>query len=472
MLRFRWLLVISLVCGLLTTIATAWGLSWFEVTTYSSRSVFVTADEPPFYGLRMWPGVTCTKIEMSVKSGIQHQVPVRKPPYWSAAADCPVAAPSQGLPDQRWEYAAGFPFRSLMMHQIARWRPQPLYPERPRLSVESTHSGFVLEKVGPKSAGPRFDRYLPYQPIWRGLIANTLVYSVLFLIPLASFVLSRRVRRIRTGRCVQCRYNLRSNTSARCPECGTLIPTERRQRVGRVISRAMGGLFAIEFGVFVTVITTVTLVFQTRWTAEPRTYWIEELPARWQLQRFDGLGATVVRWQPDHDGMQYHKVRDRLEQHNTTTERQDEFLRRIRPSIVADQERAGSVDPSARPTWVESPPVPFDQRDDVYSTENGAYGWPWRSFRYEWLSHGSSVTDGLHGGIWIANWDNPRSGPPDPVIPAIPIWRGLIANTIVYAIAWIALVFFVRSTWRGVKSMRRRALTRRGTPVRFPRTSP
>ncbi len=62
----------------------------------------------------------------------------------------------------------------------------------------------------------------PYLPIWWGLIADTLVYSV--AAGLLGFVLMhRRLHKVITarashGRCVQCRYFLDRATT--CPECG------------------------------------------------------------------------------------------------------------------------------------------------------------------------------------------------------------------------------------------------------------
>ena len=70
-------------------------------------------------------------------------------------------------------------------------------------------------------------RALPYLPIYRGLIINTIFYTLLWL-PLLFFAsratraLKHRARSAR-GLCPNCKYDLRGIKSPNCPECGMSI---------------------------------------------------------------------------------------------------------------------------------------------------------------------------------------------------------------------------------------------------------
>jgi hypothetical protein len=65
-------------------------------------------------------------------------------------------------------------------------------------------------------------RALPFQPIWAGLLIDSLFWSMcLFgVCKLASLALS--VRRRGAGRCISCGYDLRGISTGKCPECGTV----------------------------------------------------------------------------------------------------------------------------------------------------------------------------------------------------------------------------------------------------------
>lgn len=61
---------------------------------------------------------------------------------------------------------------------------------------------------------------LPYLPIPRGLIVNTIFWAGAWWIALFGFTAFKRRRRLRRGRCAHCAYDLRGITSSTCPECG------------------------------------------------------------------------------------------------------------------------------------------------------------------------------------------------------------------------------------------------------------
>lgn len=94
-----------------------------------------------------------------------------------------------------------------------------------------THDYVHLNPVGPRSGGiirtmwsdPWADPYrppLPYLPLWRGVILNTLFYAAIWWLLLALPRLIRRTLRARRGLCPRCAYDMRGLTNAHCPECG------------------------------------------------------------------------------------------------------------------------------------------------------------------------------------------------------------------------------------------------------------
>jgi hypothetical protein len=81
--------------------------------------------------------------------------------------------------------------------------------------------GFDLERVQFLPSRQRYpSRALPYTPIWSGLLVNTLLYAMMWLLLFAAFIESRRVWRRRRSRCLECGYLLVGHRHERCPECG------------------------------------------------------------------------------------------------------------------------------------------------------------------------------------------------------------------------------------------------------------
>jgi hypothetical protein len=60
--------------------------------------------------------------------------------------------------------------------------------------------------------------FVPYKPIWSGLLVNTLCFAMVTWLTLRAASAVRSRRRRRRGVCEQCRYPLRG--TSRCPECG------------------------------------------------------------------------------------------------------------------------------------------------------------------------------------------------------------------------------------------------------------
>ncbi len=69
-----------------------------------------------------------------------------------------------------------------------------------------------------RGAFRRHSPTLPYSPISRGLLLNTLFYAALWAVPLVLIPWFVRRRRARLGLCIACKYELAG--LAICPECG------------------------------------------------------------------------------------------------------------------------------------------------------------------------------------------------------------------------------------------------------------
>lgn len=78
--------------------------------------------------------------------------------------------------------------------------------------------GFVASKAAP--APGSLPRVIPLTVHWPGVIVNTLVYASVLLVPVNLVPWIRVHHRRSAGRCVACGYDLRSNVSGVCPECG------------------------------------------------------------------------------------------------------------------------------------------------------------------------------------------------------------------------------------------------------------
>ena len=87
------------------------------------------------------------------------------------------------------------------------------------LGTHETSAGLVgVPLLNPDGNWPRTK--LPYLPLYRGLILNTLFYAAIWWILLAIPRLIRRALRFRRGLCPRCAYDLRGTPNSPCPECG------------------------------------------------------------------------------------------------------------------------------------------------------------------------------------------------------------------------------------------------------------
>ena len=125
------------------------------------------------------------------------------------------------------------------------------------------------------------------------------------------------------------------------------------------------------------------------------------------------------------------------------------------------------------PRWsMANEPIPTKDDDWLFGVER-AYGWPMRCLRVSWRLRAKGTADpgeAMHGGILIEEVDWGRtqftgSITPDPsriaigdhrALPLIPIWGGLAANTLVFAVPWLVLAIVLALPGAFVRWRRRR----------------
>jgi hypothetical protein len=71
-------------------------------------------------------------------------------------------------------------------------------------------------------------RYLPYGPLWLGLIVNTLLYATVLIVIMWMWYVMRSRLRLRRGLCPTCKYPI--GVSEVCTECGVELAESTIQR--------------------------------------------------------------------------------------------------------------------------------------------------------------------------------------------------------------------------------------------------
>lgn len=211
-----------LALGALATLFVAWGSATFaEFPNRHERIRFEPLSDREMWSLslsRTVGGWRYTSVVMPRALRYEAEPPGPEPPGWAAL---PEPDPTNSVFNPFFEIAEGRGWpRPAFMYRFSNTEGTSKHPAGP------VRGGFELQ---PNSTGAWYDPWvLPYRPIWSGLLIDTAVFTVLwmlvFLVPIA---LVRRRRR-RRGACVACGYDLAGTTGDRCPECGATIDPDIR----------------------------------------------------------------------------------------------------------------------------------------------------------------------------------------------------------------------------------------------------
>ena len=142
-------------------------------------------------------------------------------PSWSKLGGTPDAKRDKEFRRVREEYAFGWPglalgyrFESDAPGTNTRNRVI-VYQYDPSLEryVGALHIGSSLPLTN-------WTGYLPLQVLWRGFVADSLLYAVGWFVPIGGIALARLGLRRYRGKCAKCGYDLRGDFSTGCAECG------------------------------------------------------------------------------------------------------------------------------------------------------------------------------------------------------------------------------------------------------------
>ena len=229
-LRGLWLVGVYLCWGLVVTVLVAWGLAWgFQVDAGQLFSEARDFDRSParYAAVKVEFGSTM----VWVLSDSDHLGPKNWFEESEDTACIPGLArhlvPQGGPPPKAGAYAMraeGWPWRALATECRHNARTQSVY-SMPDLDDCPPTGALVIPGAARREYRllSGFDLWLPLLPLWRGLIANTLFYTLLVWLLRRGFVRLRGWRRRRRGRCGWrggSGYDLSGSVGTVCPECG------------------------------------------------------------------------------------------------------------------------------------------------------------------------------------------------------------------------------------------------------------
>ena len=204
-------LVVFLLLGAIVNVAVAWGCAAWSAPLYSG-SLEVTSRK---IADNVFEGVTRLRVfgHTRVNYGTFSDLVVGK----TAAQMTQIV----WLPGDNYsETRAGWPLRTLRCRNLAVIEMGGMISITINTNTANPIEGGIVLSSFPIGSPAQSWRALPYQPIWTGVVVNTILYAPLvWLLTVGPFTARRMIRR-RRGHCIKCCYDLRGDFSVGCPECG------------------------------------------------------------------------------------------------------------------------------------------------------------------------------------------------------------------------------------------------------------
>jgi hypothetical protein len=214
-----WWLALSVLVGLVTTVAVAWvpvGLGWRVAPGPSGAWIYLR--NPSALGRKdvgRFPSPNCliTDVELEDSHLLE------------------VARPLRAVPAPAWVLSPrdiNMPIGSTVVTAASGW-PLPAFRSvyaspPPPPGAQAVWSPQWMQRSGAlaRSSDPAGVRALPYLPYWPGLLTDTTVYTAVVFLLGTLLTRSGRWHRCRRGSCERCGYSLAGLTGAGvvCPECG------------------------------------------------------------------------------------------------------------------------------------------------------------------------------------------------------------------------------------------------------------
>lgn len=215
MKRTLYRIPLVMLLGAVTSIVVAWGcsmrLNHFNVQG-DVRVFRVDGGERGPWRFSASRMMGCETIYSGVGYLTGHEPPPTDVPWWSVADYSPdlLASARPGALENRVETAFGWPVVAL--HTFS--------------NVDNGIQSWTTAWAAPSPTNRPY--VLPYRPIWRGMLANTLGFGALWWAMLLGPGKVKRLLRRRGGRCTKCNYKLRGLEKDLCPECGESVQVRSR----------------------------------------------------------------------------------------------------------------------------------------------------------------------------------------------------------------------------------------------------
>lgn len=227
MRRLILMVVFCFATGLILSVGVAWGCAWWHPKpVWDDGLPFVkdATNQPWLLSRINGFGWTAVRLFGSDLEPSLPEDPGNPLPTW---IELPSSPPNL-IHRATGAHATGWPALCLktQRHGVASYEPvnNVLFTGLGPQSVTwDDWQGLLLERENITTMSQ--PHLVPWHPIWRGLMINTLVWSTPALL-LVVLVEARRRSRSRHGRCIDCGYPATTGSSA-CSECGhVLVKTE------------------------------------------------------------------------------------------------------------------------------------------------------------------------------------------------------------------------------------------------------